>query len=601
MSREAVIAGVDIVGFIGQYVALEPAGKDFKGRCPFHQEKTASLHVSPDRRLFHCFGCKAGGSVLDFAMRIENLEFVDALHWLARKYGIDLGGSEKQKLAAGGRERMMMLNTAAAKFWSQALSAPNAADVRSYASGRGLDPLLASYQIGYAPREWGALTDFLLAKGVKAQELIDLGLIKAREGKTGYYDIFRHRLMFPMRNVTGQVVAFAGRAVAAEDQPKYLNSPATPLYDKSSFLFNLDQAKGALKERGVVIVEGQMDALSLVGAGIPNVVASCGTALTKQHVSTLMRFADYFYIAYDGDAAGRAAAWKASLLVLTHGFSPRIIEFPQGSDPDDWVKAQGGRAGEAWKAILASAKPAVSWWLGYQVANKPAASPQDIRGWILALAGVYQSLPDVLIKREVYRDVANGLAMDEAEIRGLLESPTDARSSARTNAGTGNGAGAGDNRRRVMEMGIQAIEDDVMRRLLSDPEMIYAYDSLQQYMHEPVGDWWVNLTYKRMWEVLNTGQGTAYDLAGDIEFSSICARLLAAPANDAGDNELALRRHRNEYYRREIAREEARWDALSSGSADSARGRYELIGLDEHSKRLKELRGKILPITAFGQ
>lgn len=596
MSREAVIAGVDIVGFIGQYIALEPAGKDFKGRCPFHQEKTASLHVSPDRRLFHCFGCKAGGSVLDFAMRIENLEFADALHWLARKYGIDLGGSEKQKLAAGGRERMVMLNAAAAKFWSQALSAPNAADVRSYASGRGLDPLLASYQIGYAPREWGALTDFLLAKGVKAQELIDLGLIKAREGKTGYYDIFRHRLMFPMRNVTGQVVAFAGRAVAAEDQPKYLNSPATALYDKSSFLFNLDQAKGTLKERGVVIVEGQMDALSLVGAGVPNVVASCGTALTGKHVSTLIRYADYFYIAYDGDPAGRAAAWKASLLILAHGFSPRIVEFPQGSDPDDWVKAQGGQAAQAWESMVKDSKPAVCWWLGYQLANKPQASPQDIRGWILALAGVYQSLPDVLIKREVYRDVANGLAMDEAEIRGLLESPTDARPSARTSAGNG----PGDNRRRVMEMGIQAIEDDVMRRLLLDPMMLFAYDSMKDALHEPVDEWWVNLTYRKMWNLLHSGVASSGDICGDIEFSSICARLLAQETPEGGDNEIALRRHRNEYYRREIAREEARWDALSSGSADSARGRYELIGLDEHSKRLKELRGKILPITAFG-
>lgn len=305
--KDAVLARVDLVELARQYISVTQAGRDFKARCPFHEEKTPSFHITPEKGLFHCFGCKAGGNAIDFVMRIENLEFRDALEWLARRYNIDIEqyrphGEHGAAAPAGGKERLYKLNEAAGAFFRAQLRSPAGEIARRYLARRAVSERLSDeFDLGYAPREWQALTDTMLGQGAKAAELISLGLIKPRGGVEGgpvhagtagggNYDAFRNRLIFPIRSVTGRIIGFAGRALSDEDTPKYLNITNTPLYDKSKVLYNLDRAKGFLRDDGAVVVEGYMDVIGLASAGVYNTVASCGTAMTADHIRLIARY-----------------------------------------------------------------------------------------------------------------------------------------------------------------------------------------------------------------------------------------------------------------------------------------------------------------------
>ncbi|MCH7471760.1 DNA primase, partial [bacterium] len=319
--KDAVLARVDLAELVGQYVPLKPAGRELKGCCPFHEEKTPSFHVNAEKGLFHCFGCREGGSAIDFVMRIENLEFRDALEWLARKYNVEIPRYEGGGARRGEKERLYELNEAAQKFFRKSLEEPRGEGARKYLAARGVSgQMTAEFDLGYAPREWEALTTLLIERGARSAELVKLGLAKERRAESaagpggGHYDAFRDRLIFPMRSVAGRVIGFAGRALSEEDTPKYLNVTNTPLYDKSKVLYNLDRAKGSIRDEGAVIVEGYMDVIGLAQAGVENVVASCGTALTAGHVTLLKRYTDRFILAFDGDEAGRRATWSAGLL-----------------------------------------------------------------------------------------------------------------------------------------------------------------------------------------------------------------------------------------------------------------------------------------------
>lgn len=356
---------VDIVDVVAGYVKLRPASGSLKGLCPFHHEKTPSFDVSPVKQLYHCFGCGAGGGVVDFIMRIENLDYVDALRFLADKYNVVL--QEDQTANTGRqaeqhelRKRLLELNKRAARFFYDTFCADAGEAARAYAQKRGLDSkTIVKYGIGCAPDQWAALTDKLRADGFTDEELVQSGMV-IKKDSGAMYDRFRNRLMFPIIDVRGNVIGFGGRAL--DDGVKYLNSPETPVFHKGYQLFGLNVAKNIGLKEGLVLVEGYMDAVSLHQRGITNVVAGLGTALTPDHAKLLKRYASEVYICYDSDEAGKKAAMRAIDILAAEGNKLRVVEVTGAKDPDEYIQQKGV---ESFRELMKTAKPAV----GYKIAQ----------------------------------------------------------------------------------------------------------------------------------------------------------------------------------------------------------------------------------------
>jgi DNA primase len=561
--KEAVLQRVDLPELIGQYVALTPAGRDFKARCPFHEEKTPSFHVVPEKGFFHCFGCKAGGNAIDFVMRVENLEFRDALEWLARRYGIDPDEyrpqGERGPAARGVKEKLYRLNDDAAAFFRERLRGREGEAARGYLARRGVsERLAADFDLGYAPREWQALADTLLGQGAKGADLAALGLLKPRGSdvgapggaQSGYYDTFRNRLIFPIRNVTGRVIGFAGRALAEEDTPKYLNVSNSPLYDKSHVLYNIDRAKGHVREAGAVVVEGYMDVIGLAAAGVENAVASCGTALTTEHVRLAGRYTDRFFLAFDGDEAGRRAAWSAGRLFLLAGLDVRVVPLPSGVDPDEFVREQGAAA---WAGLLKDSRGVVQFWLEHQLSAHPAPDPATQRRWVAQLSPLYRQLPDPLARQLFRQEAASVLRMGAGEVGGLLTGEATVQMARR---GDPKAALSHTMRERALLQGAAPVEREVLRRLALDEELRLAY-SVQGQL-EPYIDaleWFAGPLLREAYSLL-AGGADPDTLIHDERFAGLFAELLAAEPL-ADDNEQLLLRHRNYVLERLVEQHEA--------------------------------------------
>jgi DNA primase len=349
---------LDIVDVVGGYVSLQRAGREHKGLCPFHAEKSPSFHVSQERQAWYCFGCQEGGDVFDFVGRMERVEFRQALELLAERAGVELERSgPSQKGAGRRRQRTLELNLRAAQFYEHVLwNTPAGAAGRELLAGRDvLEALARHFGVGFAPRggEHGdALSRYLIKHGADVKELVDAGL--AHAGRGGPRDRFRHRLLFPIRDERGQVIGFGGRALG-DDVPKYLNTAETAVYHKSTALFGLDLARTALREKRVaVVVEGYFDVMGSHAAGVENVVASSGTALTKEQVRMLKRHADSVVLCFDGDAAGEKAASRAVDTCAAEQLPARIVVLPEGvKDPDELVR----RDPAGFAAAVAGAAP----------------------------------------------------------------------------------------------------------------------------------------------------------------------------------------------------------------------------------------------------
>ena len=335
----------DIVRLVSDYVPLKPAGTRLKGLCPFHHEKTPSFSVDPNMQLFYCFGCQAGGDAFKFVMLYEKLDFPESVEFLAKRWGVPLRSSPSRP-EDDARARLLLMNEAAAGFFREQWSDPrNGKLAREYVARRGVSDAVANrFGLGYAPDGWEALLNLLGARGFKPQELQMAGLAIPRKDGSGQYDRFRHRLIFPIRDLSGRVIAFGGRALG-DSEPKYLNSPETPAYVKGEHLYGLDVAKDAIRKEGfAILVEGYLDLIALHQAGFENAVASLGTALTPSQVKLLARYSERVVVSYDGDNAGVNAAAKSLDLFLERGFDVRVAELPAGRDPDDFVKEAGAAA-----------------------------------------------------------------------------------------------------------------------------------------------------------------------------------------------------------------------------------------------------------------
>ncbi|MGD0922587.1 MAG: DNA primase, partial [Terriglobia bacterium] len=346
---DEVRAAADIVKVVGDYVKLRKAGANFMGLCPFHQEKTPSFAVHPTKQIFHCFGCGVGGDVFKFVMLIENLSFPEALHRIAEKVGVHLRESSRDEASdANARERTTLykIHEVAAKFFASQLGATaEGRTARAYLADRGLsDEVVGRFRLGYAPGDGQALTRWLLDAGFKPDTFERSGLVlRDAEGKR-HYDRFRRRVIFPIANESGKVVAFGGRALG-DDQPKYLNSPETPIYTKGRVLYHLDRAGPAIRKLDyAILVEGYMDCIAVASAGVENVVATCGTSLTEGQIRLLSRYSRRVVVNYDPDSAGVAATERSLNLLLEEGFEAKVLALPGGLDPDLFIRRQGAAA-----------------------------------------------------------------------------------------------------------------------------------------------------------------------------------------------------------------------------------------------------------------
>ena len=334
----------DIVDIISEYVHLKPAGKGFKGLCPFHGEKTPSFMVSPEKQLFHCFGCGEGGNVFNFLMKYEKFSFFEAVEMLAKKSGVSLPvNEEKENLLYRKKERLYKLNNLAANYYRECLFRTNQGKkIINYLKKRGInDTSVEKYRLGYAPPSLDALTNFLKKKGYVYEELIKAGLIKKSKIEEKYIDYFRDRIIFPIFHLSGRVIGFGGR-VLDDSLPKYINSPETLVYNKGSNLYNLNFAKEDIRKKNyIIIVEGYTDVLITQQYEFNNVAASLGTALTTKQIDLIKRFTDTVLIAYDADSAGNMATLRSLDLLVEAGLGIKVLALPQGYDPADFLIKKG--------------------------------------------------------------------------------------------------------------------------------------------------------------------------------------------------------------------------------------------------------------------
>lgn len=417
---------LSIQDVVAPYVKLKRAGKSLQGLCPFHKEKTPSFHVSPDRGTWHCFGCGLGGDAFSFIEKVEGVDFKGALNMLAEKAGVTLeyAGGDALKEHASKKERLRSIMSRAEQFYVSQLTGTEA---EAYAKKRGLTvESISAWRLGYAPDTWRALLEALTPEGFSIEELLAAGLVKEADGKPGtYYDRFRNRLMFPIRDSASRVVAFTGRALSptrpvghdAASPAKYLNSPETDLYHKSEILFGMDRAKDAIRTRGfTMLVEGQMDVLHAHQAGFTNAVALSGTALTDRHLGLMKRYSENLMLVLDADAAGLKATARSAALALHFGLRVKATPLPAGKDPADLISEDP----KEFAKRVAAAKPIVEFFLG-ELAQQETNPHRLLRNAENIVLPLINAMPSPMEREHFVQAAARTLGLSGEAVRESLK------------------------------------------------------------------------------------------------------------------------------------------------------------------------------------
>jgi DNA primase len=431
---ERVKQQADIVRVVGEYVRLKKTGKDFSGLCPFHEEKTPSFTVSPIKQIFYCFGCGKGGDVFNFVMDMEKSAFPEAVRTVAEKCGIAIPRlrerSPEERQENQQRSALVEMHREAQAFFKKQISGPlEGKAARAYLEDRGLDnQAIDRFGIGYAPSDGDALLRFLKQK-YPEKLLVESGLISRGEQGSRMFDRFRRRITFPIANDSGKIVAFGARALG-DDQPKYLNSPETPIYSKSNVLYHMDRAKEALRRSDfAVLVEGYMDAIAVARAGISNVVASCGTSLAEPQIKLLSRFTKRVIINYDPDNAGQLAAERSVSLLLEQDFEVRVLALPpvgdKKADPDLFIRERGV---EEYTKLLKDSPPYVDYLIA-RARRMDLTTGEGKRRAVNFLLPYVQKIPNTILRSEWATRIAQQLHLDEPVLRAALSKAATQRHS----------------------------------------------------------------------------------------------------------------------------------------------------------------------------
>ena len=382
-----------VVDVVSGYLKLQKAGANFKTPCPFHNEKTPSFFISPERQIWHCFGCQKGGDIFTFVQEMEGVEFPEALRILATKAGIEL--EEFNSALKDSKDQLYQICEASARFFEKQLGNSNIGKLAfDYLKDRGLEgTTIAKFRLGFAPNTWDALSGYLRNSGFTEKEIVDAGVVLKRRDDSGIYDRFRSRITFPIADANGRIVGFTGRIFAEssealakeESQAKYINTPQTPIYDKSRILYGLDLSRSDIRKKDkCLLVEGNMDAIMSYQVGVSNVVASSGTALTPMHLGILKRFTANLDFCFDTDSAGAVATKRGIGMALNHDFNVKVVSLndPECKDPADYVK----KYGKKWTEAVASAKPVVEFYFDKARKNYHPESAESKKGVILTMA-----------------------------------------------------------------------------------------------------------------------------------------------------------------------------------------------------------------------
>jgi DNA primase len=433
---QSVKQQADIVRIVGEYVRLTKGGaQSFKGLCPFHKEKTPSFNVQAAQQFYHCFGCGQSGDVFTFVQKMENISFPEAVRTVAQKCGIPLPkrefSSPEEAQASRLRSKLMEIHEQACLYFEEQLQSPEAARAREYLTGRGLTAeAIAAFRIGYAPDSYSTMRD-RFQSAFEEEVLRGSGLFSAKEQAEGgsgtMYARFRKRITFPIRNEAGRVIAFTARALDNDEKagPKYLNSPETPLYTKGHVLFNLDKAKPAIRQfEFALLVEGQMDCISVYMAGITNVLATSGTAFTEAQVRLLARHTRQVVVNFDPDTAGANAAEKSIALLIEEGFSVKVVTLEGGLDPDRYVRERGT---QAYIAALRGARRHSDYLIERARTLFPPVTPDAKVKALNFLLPHMQHIPSRIARDEFAADAAQKLAIDSALLRQELKQAAFAR------------------------------------------------------------------------------------------------------------------------------------------------------------------------------
>jgi DNA primase len=428
---------LDIVDVISGYIKLQKAGRNFRARCPFHSEKTPSFMVSPERQIWHCFGCGKGGDIFGFVKEIEGTEFVDALRTLAQRAGVILKKQDPKTQTE--RQRLYKICELAARFFQKQLEASSVGKkIEKYLAERGINKnSMRDWRLGYAPDSWETLSQFLKSRGYTDGEIIKSGVAVEKEKSQSpnsniqYYDRFRGRIMFPIFDLNGQVVGFAGRVAPGGDEKsaKYVNTPQTLIYDKGRLLYGLDKAKIEIKRKNFcVLVEGNTDVIMSHQAGVFNVVASSGTALTEEHLKIIKRYTDNLVLAFDTDLAGINATKRTANLALSQGFNAKIIVTPSGKrikDPADLIRENP----RAWEKIISSAQGIIEFCLSDALARHDIKTANGKKEAAKELLPLFKKIADPIEQAHWIGELAKKLRVAEkllSEALNKISSPREA-------------------------------------------------------------------------------------------------------------------------------------------------------------------------------
>lgn len=424
----------DITSVVSSYVNLKRSSRNMVGLCPFHSEKSPSFTVFSDTQSYYCFGCGAGGDVITFIKNIENLEYIEAVKFLAQRAGLRMPEDSINDAAARIKETTYKINKATAKFYYEQLISPVGKRGLDYFASRRLDPkTIKRFGLGYAPEGWTTLVDYLRSQGFSDRDMVTAGVAAMSQKNGRVYDYFRNRVMFPIIDLRGNVIAFGGR-VLGDEKPKYLNSPDTPVFKKTKNLFALNLAKSS-KDRRLVLAEGYMDVIALHQAGFDNTVASLGTALTSEQARMISNYADEVVVAYDSDGAGRKATQRAFAIFDELGIKVRVLSIPGAKDPDEFVKKYGA---QRFKLLLDQSTSVTDYRLAEAAEKNDPSSPSGKASYLKDAAQVVADIASP-VERDIYiRKLGEELSVSHEAIAEQVKSILKRRKRAEEKKDAGN-------------------------------------------------------------------------------------------------------------------------------------------------------------------